>query len=260
MGGYVSFPGGMMAAFLNRPLVLHEQNSIPGLANRVLAQLADRVLTSFPDAFGKKAKVTWTGNPVRAAIAGLPEPAIRYGARSGRLRLLVVGGSLGAQALNGAVPRALALIAEAQRPSVTHQSGVNHIAAVEAEYRRAGIDAACVPFIDDMARAYADSDVIICRAGATTIAELAAAGVASVLVPYPHAVDDHQTRNARFLAERGAALLIDQRELTPERLAQLLETCTRERLLDMAQRAREAAKPHAARDVARICMELAHAA
>lgn len=260
MGGYVSFPGGMMAAFLNRPLVLHEQNSIPGLANRVLAQLADRVLTSFPDAFGRKAKVTWTGNPVRAAIAGLPDPALRYGARSGRLRLLVVGGSLGAQALNIAVPQALALIADAQRPTVTHQSGAAHIAAVEAEYRRAGIAAECVPFIGDMARAYADSDVIICRAGATTIAELAAAGIASVLVPYPHAVDDHQTRNARFLAERGAAVLIDQRELTPERLAQVIGTCTRERLLDMAQRAREVAKPHAARDVARICMELAHAA
>jgi UDP-N-acetylglucosamine--N-acetylmuramyl-(pentapeptide) pyrophosphoryl-undecaprenol N-acetylglucosamine transferase len=190
----------------------------------------------------------------------LPEPAIRYGARSGRLRLLVVGGSLGAQALNIAVPQALALIADAQRPTVTHQSGAAHIAAVEAEYRRAGIAAECVPFIGDMARAYADSDVIICRAGATTIAELAAAGIASVLVPYPHAVDDHQTRNARFLAERGAAVLIDQRELTPERLAQVIGTCTRERLLDMAQRAREVAKPHAARDVARICMELAHAA
>jgi UDP-N-acetylglucosamine--N-acetylmuramyl-(pentapeptide) pyrophosphoryl-undecaprenol N-acetylglucosamine transferase len=259
MGGYVSFPGGMMAAFLNRPLVLHEQNSIPGLANRVLAQLADRVLTSFPNAFGRRTRATWTGNPVRAAITALPDPALRYGARTGRLRLLVVGGSLGAQALNVAVPQALALIAEAQRPTVTHQSGAAHIAAVEAEYRRAGIAAECVPFIGDMARAYADADVIICRAGATTIAELAAAGVASVLVPYPHAVDDHQTHNARFLSDRGAAVLIDQRELTPDRLAQVLGACSRERLLEMAQRARETAKPHATREVAQVCMELAHA-
>jgi UDP-N-acetylglucosamine--N-acetylmuramyl-(pentapeptide) pyrophosphoryl-undecaprenol N-acetylglucosamine transferase len=257
MGGYVSFPGGMMASLLDRPLVIHEQNSVPGLANRVLARLADRVLTGFPGVFGTAAAVIWTGNPVRQDIARLPAPDERYAGRTGRLRLLVVGGSQGAHALNTVVPEALALLAAAARPEVTHQAGAAHHAAVAERYRASGVTAEVVAFVDDMARRYADADLIICRAGASTIAELAAAGIASVLVPYPHAVDDHQTGNARYLAERGAALLIPQRELTAQRLSEVLAGNTRDALLAMARAARAAGKPQATRDVAAVCMELA---
>ena len=279
MGGYVSFPGGMMASLLNRPLAIHEQNSIAGLANRVLALLADRVLTGFPDPFDRAVKPQdaraksrsarwlsslprpaasrWAGNPVRQDIAALPEPDRRYRARLGPLRLTVIGGSLGATALNEAVPQALALLSAAARPRVTHQSGAQHIASVEASYQRVGVAAELTPFIVDMAAQYAESDLIICRAGASTIAELAAAGIAAVLVPYPHAVDDHQTHNASFLAERGAAVLLPQHELTPARLAGLLRGFTRESLLDMARKARGVAKPDATATVAAACMELA---
>ena len=257
MGGYVSFPGGMMAALFNRPLAIHEQNSIAGLANRVLAKVADRVLAGFPETFGAVGTVIWTGNPVRADVAALAAPEQRYGQRSGQLRLTVIGGSLGAQALNVTVPQALALLPEAARPAITHQAGTRHLSQVEANYRNAGVTATIMPFIDDVARCYAESDLIICRAGASTIAELAAAGVASVLVPFPHAVDDHQTHNARFLAKRGAAVLVPQRELTPQKLADLLRGFTRDGLLGMAQQARAAAKPDAAQAVAAACMELA---
>jgi UDP-N-acetylglucosamine--N-acetylmuramyl-(pentapeptide) pyrophosphoryl-undecaprenol N-acetylglucosamine transferase len=257
MGGYVSFPGGMMASLLNRPLAIHEQNSIAGLANRVLARLADRVLAGFPDAFGASTAVIWTGNPVRGDIARLAAPEQRYPAHSGRLRLTVIGGSLGAQALNETVPQALALLPAAGRPLVTHQAGERHLTQARANYRRAGVAATLVPFIADMAAQYAESDLIICRAGASTIAELAAAGIASVLVPFPHAVDDHQTHNARFLSERGAAVLVPQHEFTPQKLADLLRGFTREALLGMAQKARAAAKPEATQAVAQMCMELA---
>lgn len=257
MGGYVSFPGGMMASLLNRPLAIHEQNSIAGLANRVLAKLADRVLTGFPEAFGVATAVIWTGNPVRSEIAAIAAPGQRYCARSGPLRLTVIGGSLGAQVLNEIVPQALALLPADGRPRVTHQAGVRELAAAEANYQRAGVTATLTPFITDMAAQYAESDLIICRAGASTIAELAAAGIASVLVPFPHAVDDHQTRNAHFLSERGAAMLVPQSEFTPHKLAGLLRGFTREALLAMAQKAREAAKPEATQAVAQMCMELA---
>jgi UDP-N-acetylglucosamine--N-acetylmuramyl-(pentapeptide) pyrophosphoryl-undecaprenol N-acetylglucosamine transferase len=259
MGGYVSFPGGMMASLFNRPLAIHEQNSIAGLANRVLARVADRVLTGFPDAFSASTAVIWSGNPVRDEIAALAAPEQRYRSRSGPLRLTVIGGSLGAQALNAAVPQALALLPENARPRVTHQSGARHLAEVEANYQRAGVSATLVPFIADMAAQYAESDLIICRAGAATIAELAAAGIASVLVPLPHAADDHQTCNARFLAECGAAVLVPQPELTPRRLAQLMRSFTREALLGMAQKARDLSKPDATRTVAAECMRLAAA-
>ncbi|MEZ5616126.1 MAG: undecaprenyldiphospho-muramoylpentapeptide beta-N-acetylglucosaminyltransferase [Rhodocyclaceae bacterium] len=254
MGGYVTFPGGMMAALTGRPLVVHEQNSVAGLANRVLAGVADRVLSGFPNVLGKG---EWTGNPVRAEIAGLPAPAQRYAGRSGRLDVLVVGGSLGAQALNDAVPRALTLIPAEERPRVTHQSGAKQIDALRAAYAVAGAEAELLPFIDDMAARYAQADLVICRAGALTVAELAAAGVASVLVPFPHAVDDHQTGNARFLSEAGAAILLPQKELTPEKLAALLRELTREKLAAMAEKARALAKPEATRAVAEICMEVA---
>jgi len=257
MGGYVTFPGGMMASLFDRPLVIHEQNSIAGLANRVLARLADRILAGFPDAFGPRVRTAWVGNPVRPEIAALDPPETRMTARAGRLHVLVVGGSLGAQVLNETVPRALAQLDSGARPSVTHQSGEAHIEALREHYRRAGIEAELVPFIDDMAARYASADVVICRAGASTVAELAAAGVASVLVPYPHAVDDHQTSNARFLSDRGAAVLVPQREFTAEKLAALLSGFTREALARMAAAARAVAKPSATREVAEACMELA---
>jgi UDP-N-acetylglucosamine--N-acetylmuramyl-(pentapeptide) pyrophosphoryl-undecaprenol N-acetylglucosamine transferase len=256
MGGYVSFPGGMMASLLNRPLAIHEQNSVGGLANRVLAKIADRAMAGFPAPFGPATAVIWTGNPVRDEIAGIAAPEARYRARSGALRLTVIGGSLGAQALNETVPQALALIPAAERPLVTHQSGARHLAQVEANYQRAGVTATLLPFIGDMAAQYAAADLIICRAGASTIAELAAAGIASVLVPFPHAVDDHQTHNARFLSERGAAVLVPQPEFTPQRLAELLRGFTRDSLVEMSCKARNVAKPDATQVVAETCMQL----
>ena len=263
MGGYVAFPGGMMASLLKRPLVIHEQNSVAGLTNRVLARLADKVCVAFPNAFKNNNLTLWVGNPVRADIGAIATPATRYGARATAgdcLQILVLGGSQGAAVLNATLPKTLALIAETHRSQVTHQSGAAHIDALRAAYAAAGVAAETLPFIDDMATRYAKADVVICRAGASTIAEIAAAGVASVLVPLPSAVDDHQTNNARFLSERGAAVLIPQAEFTPEKLAQLLQGFARDKLLVMAQAARAAAKPDATQAVAQVCMELAHAA
>jgi UDP-N-acetylglucosamine--N-acetylmuramyl-(pentapeptide) pyrophosphoryl-undecaprenol N-acetylglucosamine transferase len=254
MGGYIAFPGGMMAALLGRPLAIHEQNSIAGLTNRVLAGVADHVLVAFPEALRK---ATFVGNPVRDAIARVAPPAERFAGRTGPLRVLVVGGSLGAAALNDIVPKALALLPADARPVVTHQSGAKHVEELRANYARAGVEAAAVAFIDDMARAYADADLVICRAGATTVAELAAAGVAAILVPFPFAVDDHQTTNARYLADAGAGLLVQQRDLTPEALAARLRGLSRAQLAAMATKARALGKPDAARAVAEACMELA---
>jgi UDP-N-acetylglucosamine--N-acetylmuramyl-(pentapeptide) pyrophosphoryl-undecaprenol N-acetylglucosamine transferase len=251
MGGFISFPGGMMAALRGIPLVLHEQNSIAGLANKVLAGVADRVLTGFPEVL-KKGR--WTGNPVRNAVAVLPAPTFRYGERYGKLRLLVVGGSLGAQALNETVPQALALLGEDERPEVVHQAGEKHLNALRAAYAAAGVEAHTVAFIEDMAGAYAWADVVVCRAGALTIAELAAVGVASILVPFPYAVDDHQTSNARFLVHAGAAMLLPQEELTAERLA-LIRNLTRAQLLEMAKKAHALAMPDATEAVAKACLE-----
>jgi len=253
MGGYVAFPGGMMASLLARPLAVHEQNAIAGLANRVLAGVADRKLEAFPGAL-KGAE--WTGNPVRADIAGMAEPEARFAARSGPLKLLVVGGSLGAQALNECLPRALALIEPGARPVVTHQAGERHLESLQKSYRSEGVQAETIAFIDDMARRYTESDLVLCRAGAMTISELAAGGMASVLVPYPHAVDDHQTANAKFLADRGAAILLPQESLSAERVATLLRSLDRSALLAMARKARQMAKPDAARTVADRCVEL----
>ncbi len=252
LGGFISFPGGMMAALRGIPLVLHEQNSVAGLANKVLANVADRVLTGFPDAL-KKAQ--WIGNPVRPEIAVLPAPSFHYNERNGKLHVLVLGGSLGAQALNEAVPKALALLPEAERPAVVHQSGEKHLEALRKAYAAAGTQAHAVAFIEDMAGAYAWADLVICRAGALTIAELACAGVASILVPFPHAVDDHQTSNARFLASAGAAILLPQGELTAERLA-LIRDLSRPQLLEMAEKARALAMPDATAAVAKTCEEV----
>lgn len=254
MGGYITFPGGLMAALLRRPLVIHEQNSIAGLSNRVLAHLAQKVLSGFPNVLRK---AVWCGNPVRGSIASLAEPRERYAGRSGRLNVLVVGGSLGAKAINDAMPLALAMLPDALRPNVTHQTGKQHFEVVQQVYRQADVEADIRPFLDDMAGRYANADVVICRAGALTIAELAAAGVASILIPFPFAVDDHQTHNARFLSEQGAAILLPQSELSAGKLAQLLRELTREKLLAMAQQARSVAKPDAAQQVAKICAELA---
>ena len=254
MGGYVAFPGGMMASLLNRPLVIHEQNSVAGLTNRVLARLADRVLAGFPGALPDAEAV---GNPVRADIATLPDPVQRFSGRTGPLQVLVIGGSLGAAALNDIVPQALALLPSTIRPHVRHQSGAQHAAALRDNYQRAGVNADTVAFIDDMAGAYSSADLVICRAGALTVAELAAAGVASILVPFPHAVDDHQTGNARYLTDAGAAVLLQQKDMTAGGLAALINSLNRDSLLSMACKARAMARADATARVAQICEELA---
>ena len=253
MGGYITFPGGVMAALLRRPLVIHEQNSIAGLSNKALAHFAKRVLSGFPKVLSG---AEWCGNPVRDNISQLPEPQQRYAARNGVLNVLVVGGSLGAKAINECMPQALALLPQAVRPSVTHQTGKQHLEVVQAAYQQADVAAEIKPFLENMAHYYAWADVVICRAGALTIAELAAAGVASILVPFPFAVDDHQTGNARFLSEHGAAILLPQQELTPQHLADLLRDITRARALVMAQAARAVAQPAAAQRVAQVCAGL----
>jgi UDP-N-acetylglucosamine--N-acetylmuramyl-(pentapeptide) pyrophosphoryl-undecaprenol N-acetylglucosamine transferase len=252
LGGYVAFPGGMMASLLGKPLALHEQNAIAGLANRVLAGVSDKVMVAFPGAL-KDAE--WTGNPVRAEIAAIAPPESRFGGRAGPLRILVVGGSLGAQALNEALPKALALLSE--KFSVVHQAGEKHLETLKQNYLASGVTGELLAFIDDMARRYAEADLVICRAGALTVAELSAGGMASILVPFPHAVDDHQTANARFLADQGAAILIQQRDLAPEKLAALIGSLDRAKLLEMARKARALGKPDAAQLVARRCIQLA---
>ncbi len=250
LGGYITFPAGLVAALTGRPLVLHEQNSVAGLANKVLARLARQVMVAFPDALpGGR----WTGNPVSAAIAAVAEPAPRFAGRSGPLRILVVGGSLGAKIFNDVVPAALAQLAPADRPIVVHQSGRAHIEALRAAYRAAGVEATAIDFIDDMAAAYAEADLVIGRAGAMTVSELACAGVASLLVPFPHAVDDHQTANARFLADQGAAVLIAQPDFTAQALVARLRTLDRPALVTMAAQARALGKPDATRIVADVC-------
>lgn len=250
MGGYVSFPGAVMASMLGLPLVVHEQNSVAGLTNKVAAALADIVATGFPKVVRRG---RWVGNPVRAEITAVAPPTERFGARSGPLRILVVGGSLGARALNSVVPQALALVPAEKRPLVVHQSGASQIDALREAYAAAGVEGDLLPFIDDMAARYAETDLVICRAGALTVAELAAVGVASILIPLPIAVDDHQTGNAKFLADQGAAVLIQQRDLTAQWLADWLIAADREKLLQMAQAARSVAKPAAAEDVADLC-------
>jgi UDP-N-acetylglucosamine--N-acetylmuramyl-(pentapeptide) pyrophosphoryl-undecaprenol N-acetylglucosamine transferase len=252
MGGYISFPGGMMAALLGRPLVIHEQNSVPGLANRVLAKVADRVVCGFPNALPKS---IYTGNPVRPEIAQMPSPAERFAGREPTLRLLVLGGSLGAAALNEVLPRGLAMLGEDERPHVVHQAGEKHLEQLQKSYEEAGIQAHCVAFIDNIAGAYEWADLVICRAGALTIAELSAAGVPAILVPFPHAVDDHQTANAKFLSQAGGAVLLPQKELTAESVS-LIRNYTRGQLLQMAEKARELARPDATLTVAQVCEDL----
>jgi UDP-N-acetylglucosamine--N-acetylmuramyl-(pentapeptide) pyrophosphoryl-undecaprenol N-acetylglucosamine transferase len=258
-GGFVSGPGGVAAWLMRRRLVIHEQNAIAGYSNRCLAHLADRVLSGFPHAFPAGIDARVVGNPVRAEILMQSPPAQRFAVRQGRLRLLVVGGSLGATRLNTVVP--FAVKQSGLDLHVRHQAGVRGLDAARAAYKEAGVSAEVTPFIDHMAEAYADADLVICRAGALTIAELAAIGAAAVLVPFPAAVDDHQTANAQFLVREGAAVLIADRDLTPARLAAELKVlCQRGKLLAMAERARMVARPHAAEELAVACLEQLEAA
>ncbi|MGB7990929.1 MAG: undecaprenyldiphospho-muramoylpentapeptide beta-N-acetylglucosaminyltransferase, partial [Candidatus Methylophosphatis roskildensis] len=254
LGGYVTFPGGMMSVLLGKPLVLHEQNSVAGMANRVLAGVADRVFTAFP---GVLKKSTWVGNPLRDSFTRQPEPQARFAGRNGPLKLLVVGGSLGATALNEVVPKALALLPAERRPIVTHQSGHQQIDALRANYAAVAITAELTPFIDDTAQAFAEADVLLCRAGASTVTDIAAIGAAAVFVPFPSAVDDHQNTNARFLVDVGGAWLLPQSELTPDRLATMLQSLDREQLLARAVAAKGMAKVDATEAVVTACEELA---
>jgi UDP-N-acetylglucosamine--N-acetylmuramyl-(pentapeptide) pyrophosphoryl-undecaprenol N-acetylglucosamine transferase len=258
LGGFASFPGALMGVATGRPLVLHDANAIAGLANRVLAYGADRILLGFPDALrGRHAgKTAWVGNPLRDTIAGLPSPDVRFAGRTGPLRLLVVGGSLGAQALNDRVPAALARLPAAARPEVVHQAGARHVDTLVTTYRALGVDADCIAFIDDMAARYAWADLVLCRGGAMTVTELAAVGLGSIVIPLPGAISDEQSANAEFLSRAGAALAIAQRDLTPERLAAALGELTRERALAMACAARKIGRRDAADPVADGCVEL----
>ncbi len=260
MGGFVAGPGGLVAALMGIPVVIHEQNAVAGLTNKLLSNVCRRILEGFPHTFPVSAKVMATGNPVRLDIANLPEPAERAASRAHEpVHVLVVGGSLGAQALNQIVPQALALMPEGQRPIVRHQAGAKNIDDAREQYRKAQVMADVTPFIEDMAAAYAWADLVICRSGALTVAELASAGVAALLVPFPHAVDDHQTANGKYLADHGAALLIQQRDLNAEKLATvLIDLCTsRAKLQQMGTVARQLAKPYATAQVAAICAAFA---
>jgi UDP-N-acetylglucosamine--N-acetylmuramyl-(pentapeptide) pyrophosphoryl-undecaprenol N-acetylglucosamine transferase len=254
MGGFAAFPGGLMAKLLGKPLVIHEQNSIAGLTNKSLSLFANKVLAAFPSAFGEKAQLV--GNPVRYEITQLPAPQQRYAARTGKLRLLVVGGSLGAQALNDVLPKALAALPE-NTFEVVHQAGERHIDALQTNYHEASRAAETKAFINNMADMYAWADVVICRSGALTVAELACVGVASILVPFPHAVDDHQTYNAQYLSDAGAAKLIQQSEFNVQKATEILRGLTREVCLEMAIKAKQLAKPDATANVAKTCMEVA---
>jgi len=253
LGGYITLPAGLMSVLLGKPLVLHEQNSVAGMANKVLALVASRVFTAFPRVMKQG---EWVGNPLRSAFVTQAEPQLRFVGRSGPLQILVVGGSLGAKALNEVVPRALALLPQAQRPHVIHQSGALQIDALRANYAQCGVQAQLTPFIEDTAHAFAEADLVICRAGASTVTELAAVGAAAYFVPFPFAVDDHQTHNAQFLVAQGAGLLLDQADLTPESLAELLQKTERSKLLAWALEAKKLQKIEAAAKIVAACEEL----
>jgi UDP-N-acetylglucosamine--N-acetylmuramyl-(pentapeptide) pyrophosphoryl-undecaprenol N-acetylglucosamine transferase len=261
MGGFVSAPGGLAARILGIPLVIHEQNAIAGMSNRYLARMARKVLQAFPASFPAKVQAEVIGNPVRAEIAQLADPAERMGQRviqDQPVRLFVIGGSLGAQALNEQVPQALALLPKAQRPQVCHQAGKGKTEVAKQAYQDLGVQAEVCTFMDDMAEVYAQADLLICRAGALTVSEIATAGVAAIFIPFPYAVDDHQTANAQYLVAAGAARLIQQSELSAESLAQVLnELCAdRRQLIEMAKRARGLALPDAAKQAAAACVAL----
>ncbi len=254
LGGYIAFPAGMMSVLLGKPLVLHEQNSVAGMVNKVLASVADRVFTAFP---GVLKNAQWVGNPLRPAFTQQADPDTRFAGRSGPLKLLVVGGSLGAQALNRIVPQALALIPQEQRPHVLHQSGAHQIEELRDNYRNAGVEAELTPFIEDTAAAFAEADLVVCRAGASTVTEIAAVGAAALFVPFPAAVDDHQTRNAAFLVDQGGGWLVAQQSLTPQHLAEMLQKTERSTLVERGLQAKKMQKINATAEVVAACEELA---
>jgi UDP-N-acetylglucosamine--N-acetylmuramyl-(pentapeptide) pyrophosphoryl-undecaprenol N-acetylglucosamine transferase len=272
MGGYVAFPGGMMAALWGKPLVVHDPGAVAGIANRVLAPVADRVVVGMEGAFERRVaaawanalpkprRVEWLGTPVREEIAAIAPPDARFAQRAGPIRLLVVGGSLGAQTMNDLVLAALAAMRPEERPKVVHQAGEKLYEGLRAAYASAGVEAEVVPFIDDMAARYAWCDVLVCRSGAITVAEIGAAGIAAILFPLPWFVADEQAANAAFLAERGAGIALKQLETRPNDLAELLRGLDRNRLAEMARKARALGKPDATRRCADLCVELAHAA
>ncbi len=259
MGGFVSGPCGIAAFILRKPLYLHEQNAIPGLTNKVLSYLATTVMQAFPDSFKDKSIITM-GNPIRKEISEIAKPEIRMAERKDNIRVLIIGGSLGAQALNEKVPKALSDMTKDLLPNVWHQTGKNKLNATLENYKQVNVDAKVTEFIENMAEAYAWADLVICRAGALTISELANAGVAAILVPYPYAVDDHQTANAKYLTNTGAAIVIQQEQLFPalkNTLTELLQT-GRSKLIEMAKAARELSKPNATQIVAEICLGVSH--
>ena len=259
MGGFVSGPGGLVAWLTGKPLVIHEQNAVAGIANRLLSRIANKVLQGYPiDLGGNKGE--YIGNPVRGEIVRLPAPEQRGVGRSGNFRLLVVGGSLGAKPINELLPQAIALMPLEKRPVITHQAGEMHAESVRELYQSLNVEARVMPFIDDMAKAYSEADLVVCRAGALTIAELTAAGVASILVPLPYAIDDHQTANAKWLVDNQAGILMPQKDLTAQSLAEQLQILDsdREKLLAYANAARALARIDAADRVANICLEVAN--
>ncbi|AZT82930.1 undecaprenyldiphospho-muramoylpentapeptide beta-N-acetylglucosaminyltransferase [Marinobacter sp. NP-4(2019)] len=260
MGGFVTGPGGV-AAWLNRiPLVIHEQNAVAGMTNRILVRFAETVLEAFPGSFGAKVVTRCTGNPVRQDLAELAVPEERMKGREGPLRLLVVGGSLGAQVFNQQVPEALAKLAETDRPVVRHQCGEKHVNAAREAYEQQGVEASVEPFIKDMAEAYRWADLVLCRSGALTVSELCVAGLGAILVPFPHAVDDHQTMNGQQMVNAQAAVLVPQSKLNPESLAETLRDLARDRsrVLNMAKAARSLARPDATERVVNYCLEAAN--
>ena len=253
LGGYITFPGGVMGVVSGRPLVLHEQNAVAGMANQWLGKISHRIFSSFPNALPKG---EWVGNPLRSEFLHQAEPAKRYAARTGPLRVVVMGGSLGAQAINTVLPQALALIPVQDRPSVLHQGGQKHLQDLSLAYAHAGVEAELTAFIDNPAQAMAQADLVICRAGASTVSEIAAIGVAAIMVPFPAAVDDHQTMNAQFLSTQGAGWLIAQHELSPKLLANQIQTLTRDVLRQAAQKAYGLRKTDAAEKIAQACCEV----
>ncbi len=259
MGGFVAGPGGVVAWLLRRPLLIHEANAIAGLTNRVLARLGSKVMTGFPDTFPKGVDAECVGNPVRREIFQLPDPTSRLANRHGELRLLVVGGSQGAKVFNELVPAAINGLQPT--PEVWHQAGAGNADSVNAAYQRFGLAVRVDEFIDDMAQAYGWADVVLCRAGAMTVAEVSAAGVATIFVPFPYAVGDHQTANANYLAQQNAAIVIPQRDLTARRLTETLCRWSQKRgeIVDMARRARQLSRPQATVRVVDICMEVLRA-
>lgn len=260
MGGYVTGPVGVAAWLLHIPLVIHEQNAVAGLTNRWLSRLASKVLLGFPNELLRFSTARITGNPVRAELADMAEPAVRYTAHTGDMRLLVLGGSLGASVLNETVPQALARLDERLRPQVIHQAGQTHTEKTEQAYANAGIIAKVVPFIEDMAKAYAWADLVICRAGALTVSEISMVGLAALFVPYLYAVDDHQVKNAQYLCAAGAAVMVLQTELNAMNLADQLETLLSDRcrLMEMAIAARKTALPDATGLVVECMLEVSH--